>query len=703
MGILKEYTGKDKNKAEEAKTKSTSSKNQKTTSTAKKQSLSSSAASTKSDSERAQAALNRAMTTDETVRMAANIEALHAQTSAMEGKMSDDSIKRFREMDKRQDEWFKSTYGKTAEEVLFNAKADAYWQTLVENSRKQLAQELERMQKEQPTIVQKALDGGRSFGTNSTAAKSAKAAKTDKEKTLSENEKKLRASFNNIHLRDANNAIKSETRALTNNVQTAPDGERGKQTSAVSNTYTNYASESSKPNRVMPLSAEEIVSNAAKRKPYTGSESAAEVRPKNYYQWENYKAERDKHKKQTDKYDAAIQSQIDELRKKVDDEKSKLAEEALFKSGVVKEPLRRSSESVGTPSLFSTRSKIDEYNKKIRALEAQKYGNGRDLENWNFEQLDKHYAVMNNDDFEEYSKKGAVSDYSGAAKKYNKVERYNEGEKDRQVATAEQAANPSAVNAAKTLAHGNKYKDVNFVSFMTDAEKNIYNYYYGKFGADKADDFLDDISGVLNQRQAEFQNKNFEQFGNEHKVGTGIVRGVAGGTLAIPAGVDIAKQAFTNGDKPIDYNSPYTAGIRANEAVTEGITKNMNSAGKNAVELGISVLDNVSRIPLGPVVGAAVMGAQVFGQSAYDSARATDNKKKIVATAVLNGAAEFLGEKVGIKRLDEAMAALKGAKGFQPLVKYIVLSSAGEGIAEMATEAANIGTDIAIMGNESEL
>ena len=188
--------------------------------------------------------------------------------------------------------------------------------------------------------------------------------------------------------------------------------------------------------------------------------------------------------------------------------------------------------------------------------------------------------------------------------------------------------------------------------FMSEDERAIYNYYYNKFGEEKAEEFFDSIREDLNKREAEAIFK-----GNEGKVLNEYIQGAAAGLENSKEGY----QSFLNMILGIEDPQPtstmdFVSGMAREDLAKTGIKLPEALGGASLGQIGFDAINTTANmLPSmllgtlgGAGIGAAAIGASAAG-NAYNSA-ITEGYSKEQATnyaALVGGSEAALGYVLG--------------------------------------------------------
>ncbi|MCB7066089.1 hypothetical protein LI031_19750 [Enterocloster citroniae] len=258
----------------------------------------------------------------------------------------------------------------------------------------------------------------------------------------------------------------------------------------------------------------------------------------------------------------------------------------------------------------------------------------------------------------------------------------------------------------RAVIQGSQY---NFTK-MTDTEKNLYYYLNGKYGPQAAANYIKTLGPELNWRNVEDVQESASSLAKEHPVlGVGLDAGIAmAGSGAYP--VLLAEQAYNNmmgRHNDMDPNDPMFGSSILSEGIRTGITNDEtlskmipNEGLRNfLVGTGLSMTENIARLPLGHYGLAAAAGGAGLSGTREAVQRGGDNAQAITL-GVANAAAEAFFEKFSLEGL-EAMKVAPG-KGVREFLKNVGKQAVTEGSEEVFTEIANSISDQAIMGELSQ-
>ncbi|MBR3610057.1 MAG: hypothetical protein IKL57_01145 [Oscillospiraceae bacterium] len=180
--------------------------------------------------------------------------------------------------------------------------------------------------------------------------------------------------------------------------------------------------------------------------------------------------------------------------------------------------------------------------------------------------------------------------------------------------------------------------------YMNEEERKIYNYYYNKFGEEKAEEYFESIRGDLNMREAVAI-----FMGNEGKTANEYLMGAA-------AGLDQAKSGYQSamrmlfGDEKTDPTSvyQYLSGMAREDLADKGPKlpealggASLGQIGFDAVNTGANMLPSLMLGTLGGgAIGAAAIGTSAAGNAYSEALSAGYGKEQATNYAALVGASE---------------------------------------------------------------
>ena len=294
-------------------------------------------------------------------------------------------------------------------------------------------------------------------------------------------------------------------------------------------------------------------------------------------------------------------------------------------------------------------------------------------------------------DFQEYAAKGAAiknPDYSGWNNWNNSVK--NKVEYGRKYAAL----------LSPNFNRGD-YEKYYIYTFMSQGEVDEYNYLLAKDGEKTADQYIEMIRPVLNQRQAEAEKKSAADFAESHPLGASVASvalGTAAGAGFIAQGI---KKIF-GGD--IDPNDEWNSAARIQNTirgtVANKISENHGGVSAFLYQTGMSMADSAVGMALSggsSWIASSIMGLNAAENAMLDAVGRGANDTQALLSGLFSGIAEAVFEKFSI----ESLFTMKGS-GLKDLIKNVLKQGAIEGSEEFATEVANLWGDWLVMGGKSQ-
>ena len=276
---------------------------------------------------------------------------------------------------------------------------------------------------------------------------------------------------------------------------------------------------------------------------------------------------------------------------------------------------------------------------------------------------------------------------------------------DRYAARGARMDSPAAELAGRAVEGGDTHRTI---SEMNADEWRIYNYYIGRGMTERAKEYLAALEPALESRAARTLEAEEHTFAREHPV-LGSLKLMLN-TLFEPAGM--LEVAATNIDnaisdlsgRPQDYkavnaDSTLMRPVIQSQGLRSGITADMSPLAAQATDIGLSMGQTAVRLPLGKLgLTTAAMGAA--SNSARDAVQRGASASQALGIGLTSGFAEYLAEKIPFESLMGMLRA--GRKPAQGVIANMLKQAGIEGAEELATEYANVLSDIAIMGEKSE-
>ncbi|MBQ5587591.1 MAG: hypothetical protein IIU73_03125, partial [Selenomonadales bacterium] len=232
---------------------------------------------------------------------------------------------------------------------------------------------------------------------------------------------------------------------------------------------------------------------------------------------------------------------------------------------------------------------------------------------------------------------------------------------------------------------------------MTDEEVATMNYLANTQGADAMVKYVETLEPLLKVRQME-QEQGWAK-SDTSTTGGAILSSI----LSVPAqygagleGLGSAILTLTGDDDPID-TMYRTDQARYRSNVRESVGEQLSPAGQFFYGAGMSILDNLARLPMGHA-GLGIMAGDVMAEQTNAALQNGATSKQALAMGAASAAIEFITEKVSL----DAILKPKMAGSAKQLVGEILKQMGIEGSEEMASELLGIFAEIAIMRGNSE-
>lgn len=361
------------------------------------------------------------------------------------------------------------------------------------------------------------------------------------------------------------------------------------------------------------------------------------------------------------------------------------------------------------PTIKNNPLQSEEYQAKKEALENEKKAYQNELDAY-----EQNIDYRTSNDFEKYKEKGKQDTN-------NQVEFYRNNSDENIDAfwnnydnTLSKTDNRTGITYTGTPIY--ERSDLDFVRAITEEEADNYAYILGKYGEEKAHDYLQsiakhtDVNGAIsNMQKAAEQGKKNPLLATAESIGLGLV-----------TPFEAAKNITGFGGQYRTYDDYALAGRQ--EALRSGVNEaiqNTNLPGSENVlpflyNTANSTADNLLRYAVGGGVGAAsgsagaakgamrLMMAGQVGDSAMKSALdrgLTDSQA--VTTAIISAINEELFETISLERLDAMKAA--SPKQFRDIAKNVGKQILAEGSEEVFTDIGNAIADDLVNGEKSEI
>lgn len=233
----------------------------------------------------------------------------------------------------------------------------------------------------------------------------------------------------------------------------------------------------------------------------------------------------------------------------------------------------------------------------------------------------------------------------------------------------------------------------NFDAVATDEEKKLYNYYLGKYGADKAIQYLENVAEDVNYRRGQqifdkIKDNTLAQLGYSAVAGLDSFASGLGNV-----GKSVIGLVKDGEQKPLPTTAiQYASGMVRDDLANEGFKIGKQSISQIAYDLGNTTANQIPSMAIGvmtsPVVGAILMGTSAGGNAykemkdlGYTDGQATTYG---MITGVLEGVlGNILGSVSGIGKNLLGKTAMKSlAKGVNSAAFRAALNFGSEMVSE---------------------
>lgn len=326
------------------------------------------------------------------------------------------------------------------------------------------------------------------------------------------------------------------------------------------------------------------------------------------------------------------------------------------------------------------------------------------------EKKNRYYSLLSREnDFDKYAAKGEQSED-------NHFRQTEDTKKTEDIISA--LTGGSTIGNTQNVSDNTIY-DYKTLEYINDDEKKTYNYILGKYGKEKATDYLDDLLTTLNYREGTERAENIK--GNTARE---LVSAVGNATNIIDSGHKLAN--FITGEKALPPSAKEIAAAQIREDLADKGPKIINgsSLGQAAYDLIGNTANMVPYMALGAGIGSAagatagnIASAAGLGAGAgVDTANRAwsdgNSKGKSLAYGTLNGILEgglqyaiggisaFGGKLTGITK-DVVAGKLKSTAG--KALANLGITASSEGIEEYLQEVLDPAVRNLTLGENNEV
>ena len=238
--------------------------------------------------------------------------------------------------------------------------------------------------------------------------------------------------------------------------------------------------------------------------------------------------------------------------------------------------------------------------------------------------------------------------------------------------------------------------DGDYLRYMTEDEKSLYNYVHATQGKERADKYLEYLKTKLTARLREEYETNRREYADAHPRMASfetILTAPARGISYIGQGLDYLK------DGKIDQNAAYNRFSYGSSAIRDEVAKKWGKVGSFLYQTGMSMGDFLMTAAVSggnEALSLAIMGS---GAAADTVIEAKDNglsDGQAFALGTIAGAAEIVTERVSLEKLLDKAAMGRSAVG------YFLQNILAEGSEEAASDIINWTADVLIAQDKSQ-
>jgi hypothetical protein len=274
---------------------------------------------------------------------------------------------------------------------------------------------------------------------------------------------------------------------------------------------------------------------------------------------------------------------------------------------------------------------------------------------------------------------------------------------------------------------------------MTDAEKDVFDYYLATEGVQKAKEYLNTIKRDITKRQNEAYTEKMKQYATEHPVlssDSSVAAGFATGLGALETMRQNAENVLTGNNAPVDINSKPFRPINAQSTIRNTVMENFRGSEdvkalkRFLYQTGMSMADFGAQAAAGALVGGfageaaslagasaeraaqitatisknaslPIMGAGAMSQTVKEVIENGGTNDQAMQLGLIAGAAEMVTERLGIDNLSKLSS--QGVNSVKRAVHKIIAEGAiPEGLEEVVSDIVNNVANDAIMQENSD-
>ena len=220
------------------------------------------------------------------------------------------------------------------------------------------------------------------------------------------------------------------------------------------------------------------------------------------------------------------------------------------------------------------------------------------------------------------------------------------------------------------------------------------------------------LSRPLNQRRQAEESEATRRSAGEHPF-LGTLYSALTSPRAAQAYTDTLWRVATGRSDTVDPNSEAFRWARASADSAQGVAEagtrmpvlggievDGQNLGSFVAETGVSIAQNLARLPMGAVGALISMGGSAAGARTVEALDQGLSPEQAAASATAAGVIEAATEKIGLDRLFR-VAGTAGRDGVRELVKNALKQAGVEGTEEVVSNVANQIAEIATLGEDS--
>lgn len=326
-----------------------------------------------------------------------------------------------------------------------------------------------------------------------------------------------------------------------------------------------------------------------------------------------------------------------------------------------------------------------------------------------YNKLTNHFADLSSSlntinqallDADPYSKYSSKDDWSTKSKYSEDLYNSNFNVKN--------AYNASLYAAVNGDERGKNYFDseiedpsfIDSLQYMSDYQKQLFNYIYSTDGADAAKSFLDELRPTLNEEQRRVRTENAEKWASQSDFNRVLASLQSVALSPFKGAAFLAQLVDLAGDGKIDQNAGYNSANYLGTALRSGASKGFSNTGEFLYQTGMSIADFlVQALASGSIGGgfdpgstaaklaeAASLGLMGTGAAADTVIESKDRGMSdgwAMAMGTVAGIAEIVTEKISIENL------LKPDRITESTMRRLIRNAVAEGSEEGFSDLIN--------------